>query len=402
MIYLDFSATTPLDPKVLRAMLPYFSKDFANPASVHTPGQTALKAVDDARYSIAKILGVSGQEIIFTSGATEANNLALKGIIENSPLRKKHIITTSIEHDSILEPCAYLEKRGVRVTYVPVDKQGLVNPENVIKAVRPETILVSIGYVNSETGSIQSLKKIGRLLKNYNEKNYKLWLNTSPRKRGPKPQTIYFHTDATQAPNFLDCQPEVLHVDLMSLSSHKVYGPKGIGLLYIRSGVPINSLIQGGHQERNLRSGTVPVPGVVGFAEALSLAIKNQSTTYKKIQKLRDQLYTKLHKQLPQIIINTPLTNSTPSHLNISFPGLEGDIIQALLDEKGLAVSTGSACASGDITLSHVLMAMTQDEKISQGALRLTLGKLSTKKEIMTASQIISEVIKKLSLSLKS
>ncbi|HRH32685.1 MAG TPA: cysteine desulfurase family protein [bacterium] len=402
MIYLDYSATTPLDPKVLKVMLPFFSKDFANPASVHTPGQTALKAVDDARYSIAKILGVSGQEIIFTSGATEANNLALKGIIESSSLRKKHIITTSIEHDSILEPCAYLEKRGVNVTYVPVDNQGLVNPENIIKAIRPETILVSIGYVNSETGSIQPIKKIGRLLKNYNEKNYKLWLNTSPRKRGPKPQPIYFHTDATQAPNFLNCQPEVLHVDLMSLSSHKVYGPKGIGLLYIRSGVPINSLVQGGHQERNLRSGTVHVPGVVGFAEALILAIKNQSTAYKKIRKLRDQLCNTLQKKLPQIIINTPLTNSAPSHLNISFPGLEGDIIQALLDEKGLAVSTGSACASGDITTSHVLMAMTHDEKISQGALRLTLGKLTTRKEITKSSLIISKVIKKLSLSLKS
>ncbi len=396
MIYLDYSATTPLDPLVLKAMMPFFAEQFANPASVHTPGQEALKAVDDARYNIAKILGVSGNEIIFTSGATEANNLALKGIIESSTNKKKHIITSVIEHDSILEPCAYLEKRGVAVTYVLVDKRGLISPESVIKAIKPETILISIGYVNSETGVVQPIKKIGRLIKNYNEKNYRQWLNTSPRKRGAKPQVVYFHTDATQALNFFPCEPNTLHVDMLSASGHKIYGPKGIGLLYIKTGVPIAPLLLGGHQERNIRSGTVNVPGVVGFSTAFSETTKHQTTSFKKMKKLRDQLSKDLQKQIPDIIINTPLDDASPAHLNVSLPGHEGDIIQAMLDEKGIAVSTGSACASGDINLSHVIMAMTHSESRSKSALRFTLGKYTNFKEINIAVKQLSEVINKL------
>lgn len=397
MIYLDYAATTPVDPEVLKKMLPFFSKDFANPASIHTQGQYALKAVDDARYNIAKILKITGNEIVFTSGATEANNLSLKGLALNySNLKKVHIITTKIEHSSILEPCAYLKSRGAKITYLPVDSKGLVHPEDVIKAILPETCLVSIGYVNSEVGIIQPIKKIGRLLKKYNEQQKKLWLNTQTRKRGTKPQPILFHSDATQALQFLNCEPNFLHLDLMSLSGHKIYGPKGIGLLYIRANTVLQPILHGGHQERNLRSGTVNVPAVVGFVKALEIANKQASSVIKKLNSLRNYFYTIIRKQLPEIILNTPLLESAPSHLNLSFPGLEGDLVQASLDEQGVAISTGSACASGDISTSHVLLAMTHNPDIARSALRFTFGKHTTKTEVEKAALIFIKNIKKL------
>lgn len=395
MIYLDYSATTPLDPEVLKAMQPFFGKVFANPASVHTPGQQALKAVDDARYLIAELLKVTGNDLIFTSGATEANNLALNGLLPEN-LKKAHIITTRIEHTSIIEPCHYLEKRGVKVTYLPVNSRGLVNPTDVIAALRPETCLVSIGYVNSEVGMIQPIKKIGRLLSKYNQQRYQTWLNTSPRHRGPKPQTVLFHTDATQAPNFLACEPLTLHVDVLSLSGHKLYGPKGIGLLYCRHDLPLRPLLYGGHQERNLRSGTVNLPAVVGFAVALKKATQERDKRSKHILFLRKQLLTTLQRALPEMVVNTPLPDSTPSHLNLSFPGLEGDLVQASLDEVGIAVSTGSACASGDIEASQVVQAMGKSDAIARSAIRLTLGIYTTRQEIITVGQRLPQVIQKL------
>lgn len=395
MIYLDYSATTPLDPSVFQAMKHFFTKVFANPASVHTPGQQALKAVDDARYHIAQLLQVTGNDLIFTSGATEANNLILTGVLP--PQRKKaHIITTSIEHASILEPCHHLEKRGAKVTYLKVNHHGLVNPTDVISALRPETCLVSIGYVNSEVGMIQPIKKIGRLLSKYNQQRYQTWLNTSPRQRGPKPQPVLFHTDATQAPNFLSCDVPGLHVDALSLSGHKLYGPKGIGLLYCRHDISLQPLLYGGHQERNLRSGTVNVPGVVGLAAALEKVSRERKKRVQQIEKLRQQLLTILRKALPEMIVNTPLAESTPSHLNLSFPGLEGDLLQAALDEVGIAVSTGSACASGDIEASHVLQAMGKSEAVARGAIRLTLGVYTTSSEIKTVGRLLPQVVKKL------
>ena len=305
MIYLDNAATTPVDPNVLKTMLPYFSKNFANPASIHSMGQASLKAVDDARYLIAKILKTSGNEIIFTSGATEANNLALKGVAwHQKNLTNVHIITTKIEHSSILEPCAYLESRGASVTYLKVNSKGLVNPFDVIKAINQKTCLISIGYVNSETGIIQPIKKIGRLLKKYNEQQKKLWLNTQTRKRGEKPQPILFHCDATQALQFFNCQPDFLHVDLMSLSAHKIYGPKGVGLLYTRSTTELTPLLHGGHQERNHRSGTVNVPAVVGFAKALDITTKLSKISFQKITALKNYTYKEIADHIPGAVIN--------------------------------------------------------------------------------------------------
>lgn len=398
MIYLDNAATTSVGPLVLKAMLPYFSKVFANPASVHSLGQTSLKAVDDARYVIANILKTSGNEIIFTSGATESNNLVLKGIAFHSSIAKNtHIITTKIEHSSILEPCAYLESRGVSVTYLRVDHKGLINPSDVIKAITPTTRLVSVGYVNSETGVVQPIKKIGRLLKKYNEQQKKLWLNTQTRKRGQKPRSILFHTDATQALQFFNCQPDYLHVDLMSLSAHKIYGPKGVGLLYARTNTELTPLLHGGHQERNQRSGTVNVPAVVGFAKALEIATKLSKNSSQKISVLKYYLHKELLHRLANLVTNSSLAETSPSHLNISFPGLEGDLLQLKLDEKGIAVSTGSACASGDISVSPVLTAMGVTKEIAQGAIRISIGKYNTKAEMKTTARILEQIVKKLS-----
>lgn len=401
MIYLDYSATTPLDPAVLKKMQPFFSHTFANSASVHTPGQTALKAVDDARHDIATLLKVTAHDITFTSGSTESNNLALFGILGKKTKKKIHIITTQIEHSSILEPCHELEKRGVMVTYVKVNKEGLVKPADIMAAIRPETRLVSIGYVNSEVGVIQPIKAIGKLIKKYNQKRHEEWLRKNPRQRGEKPVPVLFHSDATQAPNFLDCSPRSLHLHMMSLSAHKLYGPKGVGLLYCQSDIELTPLFFGGHQERNIRSGTVNVPGVVGFANALTEAYRNQKKATIHVSSLRNYLLTSLKKTLPDIILNTSLETSVPSHLNLSFVGLEGDIIQALLDEKGIAVSTGSACASGDITVSPVLKGMSKNDLVARSAIRITLGKYTTKKELEIAAKIIPQVVKNLQSRVK-
>jgi cysteine desulfurase len=397
MIYLDNAATTPVDPKVLSAMLPYFSKNFANPASVHTPGQISLKAVDDARYTIANILNVSGNEIIFTSGATESNNLALKGLALKTKNQKNiHIITTAIEHSSILETCAYLESKDVSVSYIKVDSKGLVTPNSVINSITPDTRLISIGYVNSETGVIQPIKKIGRLLKKYNEQQKKVWLNTQTRKRGPKPEPILFHTDATQALQFFNCQPNFLHVDLMSLSAHKIYGPKGVGILYSRLNTQLTPQLHGGHQERNIRSGTVNVPAVVGFAKAMKITVQEITKSTKKISELKNYLYTKISHSIPGSTLNSPFSETSPSHLNISFPDIEGDLLQAKLDEQGIAVSTGSACASGDITTSHVLEAMGRNKSLSQGAIRFSISKNNVKAEMDKVVSICAQTLQKL------
>lgn len=383
MIYFDYAATTPLDATVLKKMLPFFSKSFANPASVHAPGQAVLKAVDDARYRIAEILGVKGTEIIFCSGATEANNLALRGLAEaQKSLKHLHIISSPIEHASVLEPLQYLKSQGARISYLPVDSDGLINPETVINAIEPETILVSIAAANSETGIIQPIKKIGRLIKKYNERRHLEWLNSSPRLRGAAPQRIYFHSDATQAANFIDCRPEAWHLDMMSLSGHKFYGPKGVGLLFVKSGLVLSALARGGHQERNIRSGTLHVAGIIGMAAAFDIAVKKRSSRALKIGGLRERLVTEIRRFAPDAIVNTKLTASIPSHLNVSFPGWEGDRLLAALSERGIAVSTGSACASGDISVSPVLRAMGRSENIAASAIRFSLGTPTSAAEI--------------------
>jgi cysteine desulfurase len=328
MIYLDYAATTPVDKRVLKKMQPYFSQYFANPASIHSLGQAALKAVEDARHSIADLLNAKASELVFTSGATEANNLALRGVLKN--LRQKgdtrrHVITLAIEHDSVLETLYDLEVAGYEIERLGVNKQGVIDLKKLEKAIRPDTSLISIAFVNSEVGVIQPIDRIGRLIRNINERRYKLWLNTPARSRGEKPRLVYFHTDATQAFNCLDCDVQHLKVDMLSLSAHKVYGPKGAGLLYVKKDTPMYAQQYGGHQERNMRSGTLNVPAIIGFAEALAIADTQRKRVTAALTKLRKSLVKDIVKLIPSAIIASDLSNSVPSHLNILFPPLEGD-----------------------------------------------------------------------------
>ncbi len=398
MIYLDHAATTPLDPAVLKKMMPFFSARFANPASVHTPGQAALKAVDDARYRIASLLETAGSEIVFCSGSTEANNLALHGVIEASGCRQPHIITTAVEHSSVLEPLAYLASRGAKVTYLPVDQRGCITPDSLLAAITPETVLVSIALANSETGVIQPLKKIGRLLRKHNDRVQAAWLNTSPRKRGVQPRRVLFHSDATQAPNLLDCRPGQYLLDLLSLSGHKMYGPKGIGLLFIRQGVTLSPLLRGGHQERNIRSGTVNVPGVIGLAAALERAVLKRPALTLQLSRLRDRLASQIMQHIPSAVINTDSSISLASHLNVSFPGLDGEALLSALDEEGIAVSTGSACASGDVSVSPVLRAMGRSEATARAALRFSLGRATSAADITAVMVALRRLTKSVAL----
>ncbi|MCX6792895.1 MAG: cysteine desulfurase family protein [Candidatus Falkowbacteria bacterium] len=393
MIYFDYSATTPLDPKVLKSMTPYFSKDFFNPASIHSAGQKALKAVEDARYKIARLIGSRGSEIVFTSGATEANNLALRGLLEGALSKgdkRKHIISTSIEHSSILEPLNDLKKKGYKVDLLPVDKNGLVSLSVLEKAITEDTILISIGYVNSEVGSIQPLNRFGRLIKKLNSHRYETWLKLSTRKRGDKPRPMYFHSDATQAFNVIDCDINKLHLDLMSLSGHKLYGPKGVGLLFVRRGTILKPQQLGGHQERNLRSGTLNVPAIVGLAQAMIIAQKNRVTFNNKISKLRDTFIKSLLKLEPSLMITVKSFALSAMHANIIFPKVQGDALLSALDEKGIAVSAGSACASGDLEASHVLVALGYEKSLAQSALRFTFGRITNIKEVNQAVKIVS------------
>lgn len=399
MVYLDHSATTPVDKKVLKAMEPYWRENFGNPSSIHAFGQKAVFGVDRARAQSADFLGCETEEIIFTSGATEANNLALRGIIKafkkEAPVL--HIITSQIEHDAILEPCRDLESEGVEVTYLPVDSRGLVNPEDVKKAIKENTVLVSIMYVNSEIGAVEPIKEIGKVVEKVNEERFNTWQRTGAAKKLPKPRPIYFHTDATQAVNFFSCLVKHLKVDLLSLSAHKAYGPKGVGLLYVKKGTKLFPIQLGGHHERNFRSGTLNVPGIVGLGEALSLiTLKEQEKTNKQIAALRNRLVAGLKKNIPDIVLNTDLENSTPAHAHFSFMGAEGESILISLDFEGIAVSTGSACASNSLKHSYVLEAIGICEENTNYSIRFTLGKENTKEEIDKVIKVLPPIIEKL------
>jgi cysteine desulfurase len=411
-IYLDYSATTPMDKRVLEAMRPYFSQRFGNPSSLHSFGQEASAGVEKAREQVARFLNCQPNEIIFTSGATESDNLAIKGVIKAitrkieipyppSPLLLKgvvpHIITSSIEHPAILEPCKELEKEGVEVTYLPVKSNGIADLDKFKKSIKGNTVLVSIMYVNSEVGSIQPIREIGKIIRKINEKKLKEWQNKKPSTRGPKPLPIYFHADAVQAVNFLNCDVGWNFVDLLSLSGHKIYGPKGVGVLYKRSGVPMEPLQTGGHHENNLRSGTLNVPAVAGLGKAIELLNKKAvEKNNKRIAKLRNMLVEGVIKNIPDVILNTDRKFAAPSHAHFSFSGAEGESILIFLDLSGIAVSTGSACASGRLEPSHVLLAMGVKEEITHSSIRFTLGKFTTEAEIKKVIRILPPIIKKL------
>lgn len=384
IIYLDYAATTPLSPEVFKAMLPYLKEDFGNPSSVHILGQRAQIAIDKAREKIAKFLNCQAEEIIFTGSATEANNLAIKGLLENLRLKIKncHIITSQIEHHAVLEPCKELEKNGVKVTYLPVNKEGLVSVSDVKKAIRPNTVLISIMYANNEIGTIQPIAEIGRRLKSkiQNQKS-----------------KIYFHTDAVQAVNYLNCDVQKLGVDLLTISGHKIYGPKGIGALFIRKGTPVQPLIFGGGQESGFRSGTENVAGIVGLGEAINqiqnLKSKSQNS---KIKRLRDKLIEGILKTIPGSQLNGSRKNRLPNNLNISFEGVEGEAMVIALDEEGICASTGSACSSRSLEPSHVLLALGLSPEQAHSSLRLTLGRYTTKEEIDKVLKVLPKIVARL------
>lgn len=400
MIYLDHSATTPVDKKVLKAILPYFTEYFGNPSSIHAYGQDAISAVDKAREQAAKFLNCKVEEIIFTSGATEANNLALFGVFRgliNSQKKDLHLITTKIEHPAILEVARALSQEGVKVSYLPVLKNGVLDLEEFKKTITNETNLVSIMYANNEVGSLQPIREVGKIIYKINEDREKQWRNNNSKKRGARPAKIYFHVDATQAVNFCNCDVAWNYIDLLSLSGHKIYGPKGVGLLYVKTGIPIDPLVIGGGQERGRRSGTLNVSGIVGLGAALDLLDKETvEKQNKKIAKLRDRLVEGIQKTVPYAVLNTDRENAIPSIANFSFIGVEGEGILISLDLEGIAVSTGSACASSKLSASHVMLAMGIKKEVAHTSIRFSLGKNTTEAEIKKTLEVLPRVVDRL------
>lgn len=364
-IYLDNAATTPVDKRVLGAMLPYFNEKYGNPMSLHSFGREALKAVEEARNKIARFFNAESQEIYFTSGATESNNWVIKGVVNASKQSKPHIITSSIEHHCILGAC---ENIDAEITYIKPNKEGIVSVDDVKKAIKKNTLLISIMYVNNEIGTVQPIKEISKIKGN-----------------------VLFHTDATQAINYFDCDVKKLGVDFLSMSGHKIYGPKGVGLLYIKNGSLISSIQQGGSQELELRAGTHNTTGIVGLGKAIELIKKNND-----ILNLRNYLISRIIKEIKGSQLNGSLKHRSPNNANFSFKNIEGESLLFLLDKEGIACSTGSACSSGSLKASHVLLSIGLSPEQAHGSLRITLGKDNTKKEIDIAIEKIKKSVEKL------
>ncbi|MBW6440546.1 cysteine desulfurase [Patescibacteria group bacterium] len=384
-IYLDYAATTPVDKKVLEEMLPYFSDKFGNPSSIHQFGQEAMEGVDKARSQVADFLHCNTSEIIFTSGATESNNLTIKGVIKATLVKNPHIITSAIEHHCVLNACQTVQKDKItEASFVKVNRDGIVNPEDIRNAIKENTVLVSVMYGNNEVGTIQPIAEIGKIIKDINSKREKQKL--------PK---IYFHTDAVQAINYLDCDVEKLGVDFLSLSGHKIYAPKGIGVLYVKRGAKIKSIQQGGEQEYNLRAGTHNVPGIVGIGKAISMVLENREKI-DEVKKLRDYLMEEILKEIPNSRLNGSREFRLPHNANFSFQGVEGESLLMMLDQEGIAISTGSACSSSSLAPSHVLSAMGIPPEIAHASIRFTLGKETTKDDIDFTLKVLVEKIKRL------
>jgi len=393
-IYLDYAATTPLDGDVLKKMMPYLKDKYGNPSSIYKIGREASEAIDNARSEVAKFLGCKETEIIFTGSASESDNLAIRGLIKNLRRAKRagektHIITTQIEHKAVLETCKDLEKEGIEITFLPVGSDGIINLDDLEAEIIPETDLVSIMYANNETGVIQPIKEIGRLIKKINKN---------------KEHQVYFHTDAVQAANWLDCNVEELGVDLLTLSAHKIYGPKGVGMLYLKENIPLLPLITGGDQEWKTRAGTENVAGIVGMGEAIK-QIKNPANSagrrqskIKIIEKLRDKLVAEVLIRVEGSRLNGPedSKDKLPNIANFSFRGVEGEAIILSLDQEGIAASTGSACTSQALIPSHVLIAMGLSDPEAHSSLRVSLGKHTTLQEINYFIKILTDTIERL------
>lgn len=386
-VYLDNAATTQVDPQVLVAMKPYFSQKFGNASEPHTWGTVAKKAIEESRAKLAQFLGAKPKEIIFTSCATESINLAHKGLIEtirNSQFaigKLPHIITSSVEHKAVIETCRHLGQTGwAKVTYLSVDKYGLVSAKDVEKAIRPETVLVSIMYVNNEVGTIEPVPKIGEFLRTYNKQHR---------------TKIYFHCDATQAVQYLDCNVDKLGVDLLSLTGHKFYAPKGIGVLYARKGTPLTRQQDGGGQEYGLRAGTENVPYIVGLGKAIELTTDNKQLRTKNVLRLRDKLTTGVLK-IPGVKLTGHPFHRVPHIASFVVDGIEGEALLLLLSDKSVAASSGSACTSGSLEPSHVLTAMGIPAEIAHGSIRFSLGKDTSENDINYVLKVLPEIISQL------
>ena len=371
---MDHSATTPVAPEVLEAMLPYFSERFGNASSLHSFGLEAKEALEESREKVAALLGAKPEEIIFTSGGTESDNLALKGIAYRNHEKGKHIITTSIEHPAVLETCRKLQKEGFDVTYLPVTGEGLVDPAVLESAIRPDTLLISVMHANNEVGTIQPLQEIGRLAAEID---------------------IYFHTDAVQSVGKIPTDVDDLGVDLLSLSAHKLYGPKGIGALYVRRGTRLESIIQGGGHERALRSGTENIAGIVGLARAADLAQETMAAERERLTGLRNRLSSMVLEKVKDAWINGSMTSRLPGNLNFSFKFVEGESLLLFLDSKGIAVSTGSACSSHKLEPSHVLLSLGLKPEECHGSLRITMGRSNTEEEVDFVAECITEAVER-------
>ena len=375
MIYLDNAATTKTAPEVVDAMLPYFSEYYGNASTIYSLGAESKKAMDHARQTIADSLGAKPEEIYFTAGGSESDNWALKATAEAYASKGKHIITTKIEHHAILHTCEYLEKRGFEITYLNVDRDGLISLDELKAAIRPDTILISVMFANNEIGTIEPIAEIGEIAKEHG---------------------VLFHTDAVQAYAQVPIHVDEMHIDMLSASGHKLNGPKGIGFLYIRKGVKIRSFVHGGAQERSRRAGTENIPGIVGLGAAVERAMRIMDSKTRKEIELRDYLIGRLESEIPHCWLNGHRTKRLPNNINFSFLFIEGESMLIMLDMKGICASSGSACTSGSLDPSHVLLAIGLKHEEAHGSLRLTLSEDSTKEEMDIVAEEVKKIVQRL------
>ena len=381
IVYMDHAGTTPLAAEVLRSMTPYFTELFGNPSSIHTVGQEARYALDEARERVAKVLNCRPREVVFTSGGTESDNAAIVGAATALQETGNHIITSSVEHHAVLHTAQHLESQGFEVTYLPVDSDGIVQPEAVQRAITDRTTLVSVMYANNEIGVLNPISDIAQVIRH---------------RAAELSRTILFHTDAVQAAGYLDLDVKALGVDLLSLSGHKFHGPKGTGVLFIRRGAPFLPYLLGGGQERERRSGTENIPGIVGLSVALETANTRREEAGQHCAALRDRIVAEVLEQVPGSRLNGHPTRRLPNNANFSFPGVEGEPILLGLDMAGIAASSGSACSSGSLEPSHVLLALGQSAEVARGSLRLTLGKDNTEEQVDYLIGVLVDLVERL------
>lgn len=374
-VYLDYSATTPVKDEVVKEMIPYFSSMFGNPSSLYGPGLEAKKGLDTARERVAALINAEPREVFFTSCGTEADNWVIEGVSDNLRNRGKHIITSRIEHHAVLHTCEYLEKHGFEVTYLDVDREGFVDPEDLKKAIRDDTVLVSIMMVNNEIGTVEPIKELAAIAK----------------ERG-----VLFHTDAVQALGNVPIDVRELGVDFMSMSAHKIYGPKGVGALYVRKGTRLSNFMHGGAQESKKRAGTENTAGIVGFGKAAEIAMKNLDSHIEHSRSLRDDFWQQIKSRIPDVQLNGPAGSRHPGNLNVSFDYIEGEAILLMLDRNGISVSTGSACSSKSLSPSHVLEAIGVSVTRMNGTVRFTVGDFTTKEDIDYAVEVLVKTVERL------